>query len=160
MECKYTYYEIIELYPSELNSRIPLIQILRLFIYFPLLFLENIIALLTRKHSLRQYFTKEENVLGREINHDMSINIEDISKIKSEMVKNTKSKYLSKKESFNKIKNLINEGYDIDIDSLNFPFWLKERTEIIKNCKDKNKIFIVKNYPKFIKQIKKILKDF
>jgi len=107
MECKNTYYEIIELYPSELNAKIPLIQILRGISYYILLLLENILALITFKHSIAQYFSKKEKIKGRESNQDMAVDIEKISGIKKDKVKETISNYLSRKESEKKIKELI-----------------------------------------------------
>jgi len=148
----YTYYEILENFPHELNAKTPLIHILRyitykLFITF--YFFKN---LLTLKIKPSQIFSKKEITHGRENNEFV-----DFKPEKEEEPIETDSTYLSFNESEEIIRKLA-ETHDIDIDSFNLPFKVKIRKEIYEgNGEDKD--FIVFTTFKFIKIIKQYLKD-
>jgi len=154
MEYKYTYYEIIETIPSILKSRIPLIYIIRLSLYIPSLFLLYLKGLFKGDFSFKNILSKTESYLGKEENKYIE---KDLDEIEREVLR-TESFYFNENDSKEILKNLIKEGYEIDLDQLSFPFRLKTRVEFIKNATE-DKIFIVKSYPKIAKTIKKIIKD-
>ena len=155
MAFKITYYEFIELTPSELKARLPLITIIRYTIYhlvMLILFVKN----LFRLNFLKNIFKKTEEYKGRE-NNDIFVSIKLPTNNK---VIKTKTVFFHKKNAQRALEILKEDGIVSEdfYKSLNKNFILKKREEYIEG-EGVDKYYVYKSYPKFVLKINKIIKD-
>jgi len=154
MEHKNTYYEIIEMFPKKLESKLPIVSVFRIIIYYIVLFYLFIKDIISSKIKLRQLNKKIEVTEGREKNEHLDLSYLDKFS-ESESPIRTISKYYSIKDSKNKLKEL-EKIFEIDRNLFNNTFILKKREEIF-NGKGKDNFYISVLSFKFIEKIKKYI---
>lgn len=161
MKIKKTY-EIIDTKPTSILTSIPLID-LYIYIHYYILFFYFICKRIFLEKNFR-IFSKKNKYFFKGYELTDFITLEDSNKnivIKTTFPEFTQLFFYYNKDAKSLLNNLINEGFEIDLNKLSNNFIIKEKLEFFK--KDliidlKKEVYI--NNPKFLEKIKQNLKFF
>lgn len=153
-----TTYQIIDTIPDVIRTTIPLVDIITVGVYFTTSSLQLGYDIIKDIKGSKKLFSKKtERMKGKDIELEKIIILSDVEKKlrEREQVLETIKSHFVKKEAYELLEELSEQGYYFDKSRLSKSFSIVRKIEVVKNAKDL-KTRVVYAYPEHANTIAKI----